>query len=433
MKKPISITFCIVSLFVFGALLFQRCAKKQAEKAPGAEIPIGVLLPFSGDWAWIGAAANGAELAAWEINNEAGGIRTEDGEYHHIKLYSEDTATNPDTAVLKAGKLYFTHNVLAILGPTSLTVQSIMPITKEAEAVQISPTAGTTVLNMIGGGVDGENVYRTVSSDIVMGSGMVWYAKNKLNAKKVGLFFVDNASARSIHSVIIDAIEILGLEKAGEVFFPEGQSSSKTELVNLFKNKPDVVFFESGSETDVEFLKEWFELKLGGLWLGTDFISKTFLEAAGSASEGIYAVNPGPLRGSRFNAWLEKYRQITEKPELDQFAVNAYDAMNIIALALEKSGEISRVAIAENIRAVSNPPGTKCHDFKTGAELLRQGKDIDYDGVAGHQDFNRYGDPITYLKVEIVENGRLKRIDTLAQDTIGNLISMILEQRIAPE
>ncbi|MBW2046529.1 MAG: hypothetical protein JRI96_16905 [Deltaproteobacteria bacterium] len=75
-----------------------------------------------------------------------------------------------------ARKLYDIDKVCGIVGPTSATVRSIIPLTKEAGALEISPTAGTTKLDVIGGGINGEYIFRTVSSDVVMTAGMVWWA-----------------------------------------------------------------------------------------------------------------------------------------------------------------------------------------------------------------------------------------------------------------
>ncbi len=103
--------------------------------------------------------------------------------------------------------------------------------------------------------------------------------------------------------------------------------------------------------------------------------------------------------------------------------------MNIIALALEASKEVSRKAILNNIRKVSSPPGAKVANFAEGAKLIRQRKDIDYDGVAGSQDFDAYGNAITYLKVVRIEDGKLKRIGTLTDKEVGPIVAEVLKAR----
>ena len=65
-------------------------------------------------------------------------------------------------------ELVYELGVPAVVGTTSGTIFSCMDIAQKEHVVQISPTAGTTKLDSIGG----EWVFRTTSSDKVMGLGM---------------------------------------------------------------------------------------------------------------------------------------------------------------------------------------------------------------------------------------------------------------------
>jgi len=127
MKKLILVTIVVFCVGIIGVT---------GTKA--AEIPLGLLLPYTGVWAWVGAGADpGADLAVAEINEMPPlGMK--------IKLFKEDTQTQSKPAMEGARKLYDVHKVVGIVGPTSATVRSCIPITKEAGAAEISPTAGTT-------------------------------------------------------------------------------------------------------------------------------------------------------------------------------------------------------------------------------------------------------------------------------------------------
>jgi branched-chain amino acid transport system substrate-binding protein len=140
-------------------------------------------------------------------------------------------------------------------------------------------------------------------------------------------------------------------------------------------------------------------------------------------------VNPAALISPRYEAWVKELEGTTRKPGVPQFSENAYDALNIVALALEASKEVSRQAILDAIRKVSSPPGEKVTTFAAGAKLLRAGKKIDYDGVAGSQDFDEYGNAITYLRVVVIEDGKLKRIGTLTDKEVGPIVAEVLKRR----
>jgi len=66
----------------------------------------------------------------------------------------------------------------------------------------------------------------------------------------------------------------------------------------------------------------------------------------------------------------------------------------LIALAMARAGETTGQAIRDNLRAVANLPGEEVFygEFAKAVSLLKQGKDIDYQGVSGLVDFTDTGD-----------------------------------------
>ena len=87
----------------------------------------------------------------------------------------------------------------------------------------------------------------------------------------------------------------------------------------------------------------------------------------------------------------------------------AYDAAVIIALAAQKAGKADGTAIRDAIRFVANPPGEKVgpgvEGIKKALQLLKEGKDINYEGVAGSQDFLDTGDVIGTIQVWKIKGG----------------------------
>ena len=383
-----------------------------------APIPVGILLPFTGPLSWVAGCVPAIELAAKEINDFGG------PHGRPIKLIHGDTEGKADAAVAAARKLMDVDKIVAQIGPTSVTIRSVIPLGVERGCLIISPTAGTTALDKHPQG--GKIVYRTVSSDTVMGSGMAYKAK-ELGAKKIALFFEDTESAASIKGVVTLACQVLGLEIVGDVVITPGAPSYRSELLEMMKNKPEVILYELSPPEGAVVFKEFIELGLKAQWIGSDFVNDPFAKATWPASKGVIGVNPGALPSPRYKAWVKDLEAFSGKTGVPQFSENAYDAMNIIALALEASDEISRKGVLENIRKVSSPPGEKVTNFPEGAKLLREGKDIDYDGVAGSQDFDEYGNAITYLKVVVIEEGKLKRIGTYTDKEIGPVVAEVLK------
>jgi ABC-type branched-subunit amino acid transport system substrate-binding protein len=392
-------------------------------------IPLGLLLPYTGDWAWVGAGADpGAELAVQEINSDKSLWPIG----RSIKLFKEDTETKSKPAIEGARKLYDVHKVVGIVGPTSATVRSIIPLSKEAGALEISPTAGTTKLDVIGGGIDDEHIYRTVSSDVVMTAGLVYYAMKTFKPKVAATFTADTEGSRSIYGGVVDACKVKGLKLVDEIEFPLNQASYRAELKKLFAKKPEVIFWEANPETDATIFKQWYEMGLGGQWVGSDFANRTSAKASLPASEGAIGVNPGVLENDRTKAWEQRLNKVSGKEGVTPFSPNTYDAVVIFALSIEKAKSTDRRAIINAARKVAQPPGEKVYTYAEGIKALRAGKEINYEGLAGTQDWNKFGDPITYLKVEVMttkDPSGMKRIGTVVPDDIKDIIDGVLKLR----
>jgi ABC-type branched-subunit amino acid transport system substrate-binding protein len=384
-------------------------------------VSVGVLLPATGEMGWISNAIDAVELAISEIN-DAGGAAGQP-----ITLRAEDSETVIVATVAGAKKLLEVEEVVALIGPTSATYRPVIPLVQKHGVVNILPTAGTIELDTMSA-AQRQNIYRTVSSDTVMGTGMASYAANELGAKKVALFFADAGSAISVADVLRAASNALGMEIVADVTFTEEATSYRSELEELSANAPEVIFFESGPESSTVLFREVNELGVEANWLGTNFVNDAFIEAAGQNGEGVIGVNPAPEVTERYEQWRAKLEALRGQEGVPTSSANAYDAMMIIALAAEAAGEASREGIAEKLYDVASPPGEVVTTFAEGQALLAKGKDINYQGIAGPQDFNELGDVITSLQAVVVQNGQIERVGTLTQEDIAESLEQVLEQ-----
>jgi ABC-type branched-subunit amino acid transport system substrate-binding protein len=247
--------------------------------------------------------------------------------------------------------------------------------------------------------------------------------KRKYN--KAALFFGDDESAQSIRGVLVPACKAAGIEIVGDVTFTQRQTSYRSELLSALKNKPQVIFFEADPQTSAVIFKQVTELKLGGDWIGTDFVSDQFLQATWPYSKGVGAVQPAAKISPRLDAFAKEVEKRRGKPGIPVFTVNAYDAVIIMALAMESVKKTDGDSIAENIRKVANPPGTKVYSFAEGVKLLRQGQKIDYEGLAGPQNFDEYGNVVTSLGIFKIEDNQRKAIGFLDENDFGELLGKV--------
>jgi branched-chain amino acid transport system substrate-binding protein len=131
--------------------------------------------------------------------------------------------------------------------------------------------------------------------------------------------------------------------------------------------------------------------------------------------------NPSVLAGLRGSSLLPlnpDFRRRLEKVlggpvnELN-YAAETYDAVIVVALAAATAGTPNPDAIARHAAEVTRG-GEKCSDYAACLELIRQGRDIDYDGVSGPLDFTDAGEPcrVSYPIIQFDAQGNLKRLRT---------------------
>jgi branched-chain amino acid transport system substrate-binding protein len=104
---------------------------------------------------------------------------------------------------------------------------------------------------------------------------------------------------------------------------------------------------------------------------------------------GVKGTYPG---ASAPDAFRKDLVEVDPKLEDFTYAPESYDAATLIALAAEAAKSDAGADIAAKLSEVSKG-GEKCKNFKECVDLLKAGKDIDYDGVSGPVEFNEAGDP----------------------------------------
>ena len=89
---------------------------------------IGIVLPFTGNTGWVGLSLPAIKMAVQDVNDHGGAAG------HPIKLIVTDTETSTSGAVSGA-KEVLGSGAIAIIGPTSLTIRSVMPLARDAGVV----------------------------------------------------------------------------------------------------------------------------------------------------------------------------------------------------------------------------------------------------------------------------------------------------------
>jgi hypothetical protein len=125
---------------------------------------------------------------------------------------------------------------------------------------------------------------------------------------------------------------------------------------------------------------------------------------------------PGSTGGKALAAFDNAYTAEFGKAPPLPFITNAYDGVAVVGLAafaaIQKGLDPSSENIRDNLRAVAGPPGEVIlpGEFAKAFDLLREGKDINYEGAAGAVDFDRNGDVVTPIELWKFTGGTIETI-----------------------
>jgi branched-chain amino acid transport system substrate-binding protein len=371
-------------------------------------LKIGTLLPTTGALSYLGPPEiAGVNLAFKEIN-EAGGVLGKPIEVIHRD--SGDTTT--DIATQSVNSL-LGQGVSAIIGAASSGVsKTVINQITGAGVVQFSP-ANTSVDFTTW---DDKGLYwRTAPSDVLQGSVLGNYAAS-CGAQTIGMLVLNDSYGLGLSKKLKETFEGAGGKVVAEELFNEGDSQFSSQVDAVVAAKPDaiaVISFVQGKQiipllTGKGIKPEQIFLVDGNtVDYSKDFQPGTLTKAHGTI--------PGTSAGDDFKKSL-----LEIDPALKDFIYGgeSWDATNLISLAAEAAKSTKGVDIAKQLQGVSKD-GEKCYSFASCVTLLRQGKDIDYDGQSGPVTFADSGDPseATVGVYEYKEDNKF----TLVKEEFGKL------------
>jgi branched-chain amino acid transport system substrate-binding protein len=368
--------------------------------AQGEPVRLGVLTPLTGGGAVYGTAMSKIYQALAEEVNRAGGIAG-----RKVELVVEDAQTNPDAGVRGARKLIDVNRVHVIMGTWSSAVTlAVAPIAVQARVPLISVSSSPLITTF----KDDDLMYRTATSQAFW-SGVFVAAARKQSFKSAGLMILNNPYGIGLADTFAERFQKLGGKITGRVVYNPSQASYRSEIQQALGGKPDVILFAGYTPDGIQVFKEWFQLGLGGTWMGPGFaFSQQFIQAIGAAAaEGVIVVEAVPRQESAaFKHANELYRKATGQ-EPDIFVAYAYDHFMTMALAiLAAKGETSGDAIKAQIRKVTNPPGQVVGTWAEAAPLVAKGEKVNYEGAASSCDYDEAGDVYTDFGIFRIKGGR---------------------------
>ena len=370
----------------------------------GEPIRIGTLIDVTGDLAAFGPPIVLATDLAALLINEAGGI---DG--RPIEMVHRDSGTSPQIATDAASALVNVDGVEAIVGSLSsgVTLAVAESVTIPNGAVLVSPASTSPAITNLD---DNDTVFRTTVSDALQGVIAAQLA-NQLGYENVATLYINNAYGEGLSNVFQENFESQGGTVSAAVPIEGGQASYASELRQASQGDAEVLMALSYPETAGVYLREAVEGQYFDDFMFVDGTKnqEMFDNLGADSFEGNYGTAPGAPGTPTQETFKDLYSSKLDGDPSSLFISEAFDAAVILALAIAEAGSEDGDDIKAAMRDVANAPGEKVGpgDLAKALQLISEGKDIDYVGAAGDQDFDENGDVQNTIEVWKIDGGQV--------------------------
>ncbi|EAV46090.1 branched-chain amino acid transport system substrate-binding protein [Labrenzia sp. MBR-25] len=371
---------------------------------------IGILMDITGPIAnFIPPLQNAADLAVKQVN-EQGGLLGGSA----VAVYGDTTGT-AQGAVDAAQKLVNVENVPIIMGSlmSGTTIAAAEAAIIPAGVPQISPTATSPAMTFL---EDNGLVFRIVPSDNYQGEILAKMVMDE-GIKKVALTYVNNDYGVGIGETFIDAYTEAGGEIVAEAKHEEKKDSYRSELASLAKGDAEaLVVIAYAGDSGGKIVRQAIEGGLFTKFVGTDGLRDELLiqNVGADALKTSFFSSPtspaeNPAQKALHDAFNAAYGEGADKAFVDQ----TYDATFLALLAIEKAGSTDRAKIAEALKEVAMAPGEKVGpgEWAKAIALIKEGKDIDYEGASGSAEFDENGDVGGYIGKFVVDGDGYKQVE----------------------
>ena len=360
-------------------------------RAQGADIPIGVLLPFTGSQGAYGPDMRKAAEITTRMINDAGGILGG----RKLRLFFEDDESSPTAGLAATKKLLEIHKCQAVIGlwgsPISMAVKNVliqantcMMVSGAANAITDGDTRGL--------------VWRYQAKATDWGPAMA-QAMISRGWKSVSILAQQNPFVGPMIEPAKRTFAAAGVKTLDTVVYNPDQPSYRAEVQKIFgaSPAPEAVMC-LGLLTDFvsivrEVVRSGFKSRIMALSIMADAEGKFIESVDATVAEGIEHFQPAPPLGSPNYKRFQKLMGADENA-LFLFAGNTHDQICTLALAMEKTRSTESLTYCKVIREICNPPGERVEEIGEALKLVRAGKDIDFVGAGSDCDFDERGDQL---------------------------------------
>ena len=359
-------------ILLAGVTVMLTCLARSAEP-----LKIGMAAPVTGPQAETGPyQIQGAKLAVEEIN-KAGGLLG-----RPIELVIEDDQTTNPGVVLAFSKLAGDKDIPAFIGPLfSTQVHAMAPdIQRTGRPVMIGAT--DPQLTHMGN----PWLFRCRPNDSYSARVIADYGVNTLGKKKWAIVHSTEAFGTNGMKNLVEALKGLGVEPALVQGYTKNSQDFTPLAFAVKQSGADVMgtYMIVGPDQAI-FARQLRQLGVNIAWIGSPTtVATTVLKLAGPALYGSYAVSDFAADSSPAAKEFAAKYEATYKSAPDFRGAWTYDAVHVLALAIDNAKSLEPQKIREAILSVKG-----------------------YVGAEGTYNFDQNGDGLHGYNIVKNDNGKI--------------------------
>jgi branched-chain amino acid transport system substrate-binding protein len=347
------------------------------QRSADSQLTIGLLLPSSDPI--IGQGLINASKTAVARINEAGGVLG-----RPVRIIEQDEGLGDGGAAGVAALLASDPQIDAVVGPaSSLTALNELDTLVSAGVMSCSPTATALALDDF---PDNELFFRTAPSDSLQALAIADLAQ-RTGVQNIAVAHVDDVYGRPFAAAVTDALAEGTRIVNSYPFIRDGGIEDIAQ--DVVESGARVVVVLAGSDDGAAFLEALSTTNFGSL---VDIIVNDQLRDP-AVAQRIEALDPSlrdRVRGVAPQAQSADEDRPFDPPGL--FAANAFDCVNLIALAVDLVGTDDPAVFAKQIPALTTR-GRVCRSFDECRKLLDESLNINYNGPDGITELLVVGHP----------------------------------------
>lgn len=412
--------------FFFCLIFISSSLSSAGEKRAGPimqPVRLGGLFPLSGTYGKLNPYwSRAVHIALKEINRGGGPLR------FPLEFYPMDSETNPEAAKKAVTELARDRKVVCIVGGTSATLPSVVPLLDELQVPLVTPWAGTIELDAH----TGKWMWRVVSSDLVRGTALALRAFYKGGFQ--GAFMTeDKPEGVAFLNVATSAFKKIGGKVTSYYKIPIEVRPHPEEISQIVERGSRFLALEVSPAHAVSIIKEARKAGFAGPIISTaEVVNRAFIKLLGSDKRWgqIEGIAPTGADTESYRNFEKIYFERAGYRWLDPYTVFGYDATIVLALAIVQAGEADPMKVNKAIKDVSSPPGIQCGSFAEGVKFLKQGKMINFNGASGNLDFIYNGNVIGDFGVFQMnpEEKQWEQIETIHSRTLLPMVKMFADE-----